>query len=82
MRSTSISSVRSIRSRSSARIRIVDAVDLDAIEPDHDIAGQQPGLRRRPVRFDLRQQRAHLVVDAGDHRMPSGIGAVWPDTPI
>ena len=51
--------------------QIVDAVDADTIEPDHDIAGQQPCLRRRPVRLDLRQQRAHGVVDAGDHRMPS-----------
>ena len=51
--------------------QIVDTVDVHAIEPDHDIAGQQPGLCRRPVRLDLRQQRAHLVVDAGNHRMPS-----------
>src|SRR6266436_5963113 len=50
--------------------QIVYAVDLHAIETDHDIAGQKPGPGRRPVRFDLRQQRAHLVVDAGDNRMP------------
>ena len=51
--------------------QVVDAVDLDAVEPDHDVAGQQPGPRRRTVRLDLREQRAHPVVDAGDHRVPS-----------
>src|ERR1700709_2213512 len=50
--------------------QVVDAVDLDAVELDHDVAGQQPRLRRRTVRLDLRQQCAHRVVDAGDHRMP------------
>src|SRR5882757_6887627 len=50
--------------------QIVDAVDLDAVEPDRDVAGQQPRLRRRAVRPDLRQQRAHLVLDTGEHGMP------------
>ena len=62
--------------------QVVDAVDLDAIETDHDVARQQAGLRCRPVRLDLGQQRAHLVVDAGHQRVPPRIGAVWPDTPI
>src|SRR5258705_9248665 len=51
--------------------QIVDAVDVDTVQPDHDVAGQQPGSRRRPVWFDLRHQRAHLVFDAGEDRMPS-----------
>ena len=70
--------------------QIVDAVDVYAVELDHDIAGQQAGLRCRPVGLDLRQQGAQLVFDAGDHRMPSryrrrlarhaDIGA--PDIPV
>src|SRR3569832_2118731 len=51
--------------------QIVDAMDGDAVQPDHDIAGQNPGARGRAVRLDLRQERAHLVLDAGDHRMPT-----------
>src|SRR5437879_187918 len=49
--------------------QIVDAVNLDAVEFDHDVAGQQTSFRRRAIRLDLRQQRAHAVVDAGDHRV-------------
>src|SRR5436190_13372775 len=33
--------------------QIVDAVDADAVEPDHDITGQQPCPRRRSIRLDL-----------------------------
>ena len=51
--------------------QVIDAVDLDAVELDHDIARQQARLCGRAVRLDLRQQRAHRVVDAGDHRMCS-----------
>src|SRR6266702_1690776 len=50
--------------------QVVDAVDLDAVEPDYDVAGQEPRLRRRTVRLDLGEQRAHLVLDAGQHRVP------------
>jgi len=42
--------------------QVIDALDINAVEPDDDVARQQPGLRRRPVRFDLRQQR--LTVEA------------------
>src|ERR1700691_4032152 len=52
--------------------QVIDAIDIDTVEAHDDVARQQPGLRRRPVRFDLREQRPHLVLDAGEHRMPSG----------
>src|SRR5262249_55845370 len=51
--------------------QIVDAIDVDAVQPDRDVARQKPRLRRRPVRLDLHQKRAHLVLDAGEHRMPA-----------
>src|ERR1700686_1523173 len=51
--------------------QIVNAVDFDAIELDHDVARQQSGASRRSVQLQPRQQRSHLVFDAGDHRVPS-----------
>src|SRR5262249_16417592 len=50
--------------------QVVDALDVNAIELDDDVARQKPGLRRRTIRLDLHQQRAHLVFDASNHRMP------------
>src|SRR6516162_8622423 len=50
--------------------QIVDAVDFDAVELDHDVARQQSRLGRRPVRLDLYEERAHLVLDAGDDGVP------------
>ena len=46
-----------------------DGLPVGAIEPDHDIAGQQPGLRGGTIRLDLCQQRTHRVVDAGNDRV-------------
>src|SRR5579863_9424545 len=54
--------------------QIVDAVDGDVVELDHDIAGQQTRAGRRSARLDLRQQGTHLVFDTGDHRVPSRDG--------
>src|SRR5665213_3858418 len=51
--------------------QIIDPVDVDAIEANDDVARQQPGLRRRPILLNLHQQRTHLVLDAGQHRMPA-----------
>ena len=83
IRSTSIASVRSIRVAVERADQVVDAVDLDAVEPDHDIAGQQSRLRGRTVRLDLRQQRAAIGLSTlGDHAWRRGTGAVWPATPI
>src|SRR3569832_903870 len=51
--------------------QIVDAMDGDDVQPDHDIAGQNPGARGRSVRLVLRHERALLVLYAGDLRLPT-----------
>jgi hypothetical protein len=70
----------SIRSRSSARIRS----STPLISTRSSLITTSPGANRSPpgCPVDLRQQRAHRVVDAGDHRMSPRDRRGLAETPI
>ena len=76
IRSTSISSFTVDPIAIKDTDQIVHTIDVNTVQSDDDVAGQQTGQRRRTIRLDLRQQCTHPVFDTGGHRVHLGTGAV------